>query len=121
MPPQATRARRAAQLAGLLGGLEWVLAALIWDGSHPVTLALFWIGAVLVTVFLLGIGLQLVKRGLFALRLFVACALPLLFWMVAVFAAGAMSDAVVWGFAGTAVVVFAIVQLARPVPVRATL
>ena len=43
----------------------------------------------------------LVKRGLLALRLFVACALPLLFWMVVSFAAtSAADDGIVWGIAG---------------------
>jgi hypothetical protein len=77
---------------------------------------------VLITLLLLEVGMLLVKRGLLALRLFVACALPLLFWMVVAFAASSASDdAFVWGIAGGAVAVFAIVQLARPTPRRATL
>jgi hypothetical protein len=114
---------RAAQLLGLVGGVAWVAAAFLWDGGDdPLELALFWLGAVLVTLDLLDLGMLLVKRGLLALRLFVACALPMLVWMVVVFAAtSASDDGIVWGITGAAVAVFAVVQLARPVPQRATL
>ena len=114
---------RAAQLSGLLGGVAWVAAAFLWEGGDdPLELGLFWLGAVLITLFLLDLGMLLVKRGLLALRLFVAGALPLLVWMVVVFAASSASDdALVWGFTGAVVAVFAVVQLARPIPERATL
>ena len=114
---------RAAQLLGLVGGVAWVAAAFVWDGGEdPVELGLFWLGAVLVTLFLLVLGTLLVKRGLLALRLFVACALPLLVWMVVVFAASSASDdGIVWGLGGAAVGIFAVVLLARPTPERATL
>ena len=94
-----------------------------WDGGDdPLELGLFWAGAALVTVFLLAVGLLLVKRGLLALRLFVACALPLLVWMVVVFAAqAAADDGIVWGVAGAVVVLLAVVLLARPTPRGATL
>jgi hypothetical protein len=114
---------RAAQVVGVLGGVAWVAAFFIWEGGDdPVELGLFWAGAGLVTLFLLELGTLLVKRGLLALRLFVACALPLLFWMVVSFAAtSASDDGIVWGVAGAAVAVFAVVQLARPAPRRETL
>ena len=100
-----------------------MVTAFLWDGGDdPVELGLFWLGAVLVTLFLLDLGLLLVKRGLLALRVFVACALPLLVWMVVAFAASSASDdGPVWGATGAAVAVFAIVLLARPTPDRATL
>ena len=100
-----------------------MVTAFLWDGGDdPIELGLFWVGAVLITLFLLEIGMLLVKRGLLALRLFVACALPLLVWMVVVFAASsADDDGIVWGVAGAAVAVFAVVQLSRPTPQRATL
>ena len=115
--------RRGAQVLGILGGLAWVAAWYVWEGGDdPIELGLFWLGAALVTLFLLELGTLLVKRGLLALRLFVACALPLLFWMVVSFAAtSASDDGLVWGVAGAAVALFAIVQLARPTPQRATL
>ncbi len=120
MPKAVTRA---AQVVGIVGGVAWVVAAFLWEGGDdPVELGLFWLGAALVTLFLLELGTLLVKRGLLALRLFVACALPLLFWMVVSFAAtSASDDGIVWGLAGAAVALFAIVQLARPTPQRATL
>jgi hypothetical protein len=114
---------RAAQVVGLLGGVAWVVVAFLWEGGDdPLELGLFWLGAALVTLFLLELGMLLFKRGLLALRMFVACALPLLFWMVVAFAAtSASDDGVVWGLAGAVVAMFAIVQLARPTPQRATL
>ena len=114
---------RAAQLLGLVGGVAWVVAAFLWGGGDdPLELGLFWVGAVCLTLFLLELGMLLVKRGLLALRLFVACALPLLVWMVVAFAAtSASEDGIVWGIAGAAVAVFAIGQLSRPTPQRATL
>ena len=114
---------RAAQVVGLLGGVAWVAAFFLWEGGDdPVELGLFWAGAALTTLFLLGLGTVLVKRGLLALRLFVACALPLLFWMVVSFVATSTADdAIVWGVAGAAVAVCAVVQLVRPGPQRATL
>ena len=117
------RLTRAAQVIGLLGGLAWVVAAVRWGGGDdPVERGRLWAGSAMITMFLLELGTLLVKRGLLALRLFVACALPLLFWMVVAFAASSASDdAFVWGIAGGAVAVFAIVQLARPTPQRATL
>ena len=117
------RLTRVAQVIGLLGGLAWLVAAFLWDGGEdPVELGLFWAGAATITLFLLELGTLLVKRGLLALRLFVACALPLLFWMVVAFAASSVDDdGIVWGIAGASVTVFAIVQLARPTPQRATL
>jgi hypothetical protein len=117
------RITRAAQVVGLLGGVAWLVTAFLWEGGDdPIELGLFWAGAALITLFLLELGTLLVKRGLLALRLFVACALPLLVWMVIVFAASSASDdAIVWGIAGAVVGVFAIAQLARPTPQRATL
>jgi fucose 4-O-acetylase-like acetyltransferase len=115
--------RMAAQVAGLLGGVAWLVTAFLWEGGDdPIELGLFWAGAVLVTLFLLELGTLQVKRGATALRVFVAVALPLLFWMVVSFAASSMSDdGVVWGVAGAAVLVLAVVQLARPASRRATL
>ena len=117
------RVRRVAQVCGVLGGLAWVAAWALWtDGDEPVQLGLFWGGAAFITFFLLELGTLLVKRGLLALRLFVACALPLLFWMVIAFAADASDDdGIVWGVAGVATTVFAFVLLVRPTPPTATL
>ena len=110
-------------MVGLLGGVAWVVVAFLWEGGDdPLELGLFWAGVALDHLVLPELGMLLVKRGLLALRLFVACALPLLFWMVVVFVASSASDdAVVWGIAGAAVGLFAMVLVARLTPQRATL
>ena len=110
-------------MVGVLGGLAWVAAAFLWEGGDdPLELGLFWAGAALATLFLLELGMLLVKRGLLALRAVRGVRLPLLFWMVVAFAAtSASDDGIVWGLAGAAVAVFAIVQLSRPTAQRATL
>jgi hydrogenase-4 membrane subunit HyfE len=83
---------RAGQLLGVLGGVAWIAAAVVWDGGEdPLELGLFWAGAALVTVFL-------------------------------VFAAQAADDdALIWGIAGGIVLLLAVVLLARPAPRGATL
>ncbi len=73
--------RRAAPLAGLLGGLAWVGAFFAADGGGLET-ALLRAGAVLLTVALFGLGMLLVRSDVLALRVFVAVALPTLVWGV---------------------------------------
>jgi hypothetical protein len=73
--------RRTAQLAGLTGGLAWVVAFFLSDGGSLET-ALLWVGALLLTVALFGLGLLLVRSDVLALRVFVALALPTLVWGV---------------------------------------
>jgi hypothetical protein len=73
--------RRSARLAGLAGGLAWVLAYFLADG-RGLTRAVLWLGAILLTVALFGLGLLLVRSDVLALRVFVALALPTLVWGV---------------------------------------
>jgi hypothetical protein len=73
--------RRTARLAGLTGGLAWVVAFFLSDGGS-LEKALLWVGAVLLTVALFGLGLLLVRSDVLALRVFVALALPTLVWGV---------------------------------------
>jgi hypothetical protein len=73
--------RRTAQLAGLTGGVAWVVAFFLSDGGSLET-ALLWVGALLLTVALFGLGLLLVRSDVLALRVFVALALPTLVWGV---------------------------------------
>jgi hypothetical protein len=73
--------RRSARLAGLAGGLAWVLAYFLADG-RGLTRAVLWVGAILLTVAMLGLGLLLVRSDVLALRVFVALALPTLVWGV---------------------------------------
>jgi hypothetical protein len=73
--------RRTAPLAGLTGGLAWVVAFFLPDGGGVET-ALLWLGAILLTVALFGLGLLLVRSDVLALRVFVGIALPTLVWGV---------------------------------------
>lgn len=73
--------RRTTQLAGLTGGLAWVVAPFLADGGSLKT-TLLWAGAILLTVTLFGLGLLLVRSDVLALRVFVALALPTLVWGV---------------------------------------
>jgi hypothetical protein len=73
--------RRSTRLAGLAGGLSWVIAYFLADGGG-LTRALLWLGAILLSVALVGLGLQLVRGDVLALRVFVALALPTLVWGV---------------------------------------
>jgi hypothetical protein len=73
--------RRSAQLAGLTGGLAWVVALFLHDGASTEA-AVLWVGALLLTVALFGLGLLLVRSDVLALRVFVGLALPALVWSV---------------------------------------
>src|SRR3954471_12204710 len=82
--------RRTAQLAGLAGGLAWVLTLFLDDGS--LERALLWAGTILLTVALFGLGLLLVRSDVLALRVFVALALPTLVWGVFGIVHGSAND-----------------------------
>ncbi|HEX3222005.1 MAG TPA: hypothetical protein VHR35_05495 [Nocardioides sp.] len=82
--------RRAAQVAGLLGGVAWVLAYFLPDGG--VVDVLFPVGAVLLTSALFVLGLMLVRSDFLALRIFVGLALPTLVWGVFGVVHGSASD-----------------------------
>jgi hypothetical protein len=73
--------RRAALVAGLLGGIAWVVAWILPDGGSAADL-LQPVGAVLLTLAMFGLGLRLVRSDFLALRVFVAVALPTLVWGV---------------------------------------
>jgi hypothetical protein len=73
--------RRGAQVAGLLGGIAWVVAYFLPDGGSAATVLLL-VGAVLLTLALFGLGLMLVRSDFLALRVFVGIALPTLVWGV---------------------------------------
>jgi hypothetical protein len=83
--------RRAAQLAGLAGGIAWVLALVLPDGGS-VERVVLWVGAVLLTAALIGLGLLLVRSDVPALRLFVALACPALVWGVFGIVHGSLPD-----------------------------
>jgi hypothetical protein len=83
--------RRAAQIAGLLGGLAWVCAYFLPDDG-PAVRVLLPLGAVLLTLALFALGLMLVRSDFLALRLFVGFALPTLVWGVFGIVHGSVSD-----------------------------
>jgi hypothetical protein len=73
--------RLTTQVAGLTGGVAWVVAFFLSDGGSLESV-LDRAGAVLLTLALFGLGLLLVRGGILALRVFVALALPVLVWGV---------------------------------------
>ena len=83
--------RRTAQLAGLAGGLAWVVTLFLDDGGS-LERALLWAGTILLTVALFGLGLLLVRSDVLALRVFVALALPTLVWGVFGIVHGSAND-----------------------------
>jgi hypothetical protein len=68
-----------AQVAGLLGGIAWVVAYFLPEGGSAADLLLP-AGAVLLTLAMFGLGLLLVRSDFLALRVFVGIALPTLVW-----------------------------------------
>jgi hypothetical protein len=78
--------RRLTQIAGLVGGVVWVLAYFLPDDGAAET-TLLTVGAVLLTIALCGLGLLLVRSDFLALRIFVAIAVPVLVWSVIEWAA----------------------------------
>jgi len=110
-PVTAMGLRRIAQLAGLTGGIAWVLASVLDVGTADDVLR--GLGAVLVTVALLGLGLLLVKSDVMVLRVFVAIALPTLVWGVVALLRDSVSQSVVDVVFGAAVAVISAVMLTR--------
>jgi hypothetical protein len=110
-PVTAMDLRRIAQLAGLTGGIAWVLASVLDAGTAGDVLR--GLGAVLVTVALLGLGLLLVKSDVMVLRVFVAIALPTLVWGVVALLRDSVSQSVVDVVFGAAVAVISAVMLTR--------
>jgi hypothetical protein len=110
-PVTTTDRRRTAQLAGLTGGIAWVLASFLDAGT--VADALRWVGAVLITVALVRLGLALVKSDVMVLRVFVAIALPTLVWGVVSLLRESTSRSVVDVVFGAAVAVISAVMLTR--------
>ena len=103
--------RRLTQIAGLVGGLVWVLASFLPDdGAAQATLLTG--GAVLLTIALCGLGLLLVRSDFPALRIFVAIAVPVLVWGVFGIVHQSLSDPeLVDGVFGAVVAVVSAVRL----------
>jgi hypothetical protein len=102
--------RAAAAVAGLLGGLCWVVA--------PWVDALAWPGAVLLAVAVLGAGAGLVSRSAVWLRCLVAVCFLALVGSVLQVLRDSLDDQGVLAVAGVAAVVVSVAALARrPEPV----
>jgi hypothetical protein len=103
--------RRLTQIAGLGGGVVWVLAYFLPDDGAAET-TLLTVGAVLLTIALCGLGLLLVRSDFLALRIFVAIAVPVLVWSVFGIVHQSLSDPeLVDGVFGAIVAVVSTVRL----------
>ncbi|MFC4787190.1 hypothetical protein ACT8ZV_22125 [Nocardioides sp. MAHUQ-72] len=113
--------RSLARLAGLVGGLCW-LVRLVLDlgGSGGAAGLLHWLGLVLLAVALVGAGAALVSTSATWLRAIVAVAFPLLVWSVLEVLHDGGDPEVIDGLFGLVVAVVAAVAQARsrPEPVR---
>jgi hypothetical protein len=100
------------RLAGVLGGLCWVLRAVLDDGgaSEPLVNALHYGGLALIVIALLGIGAGLVS-GLAALRVVVAICLVALGWAVLEFLHQQYADRGVDGVLGGLLAAYCLVGL----------
>jgi hypothetical protein len=104
--------RTLVRLAGLVGGLSWVVRAVLDDGDGPGSLinALHYGGAALLAIALLGIGAGLVS-GLAALRVVVAVCLVALGWAVLEFLHNQYADRGVDGVVGALVAAYCLAGL----------
>lgn len=103
-----------ARVAGVLGGLCWLVQAILDgpDGPDSVVNALYWGGLALIALALLGIGAGLVS-GLPALRVVVAVCLVVLAWSVVEVLHSQYADATVDGAAGAVLALGCAVGLLR--------
>jgi hypothetical protein len=102
-----------ARLAGVLGGLCWVLRSVLDDGAGPeaVINGLHYGGLALLVIALLGIGAGLVS-GLVALRVVVAVCLVALAWAVLEFLHQQYADRGVDGVLGALMAAYCLAGLA---------
>ena len=100
------------RVAGVLGGLCWVIRAVLDDGDGPESLinGLHYGGMALLVLSLLGIGAGLVS-GLVALRVVVAICLVALAWAILEFLHQQYADRTVDGVLGGLMVVYCLAGL----------
>ena len=111
--------RTAAVLAGLIGGLAWIVAYVLVQLDQPNAAdATGWAGLVLLGVATLAAGAGLVSRSAGWLRVLVAVCFTLLVWSVLQVLAEGADEQVVRAVAGAVAVVVGLVVLARQ-PARA--
>jgi hypothetical protein len=108
----AVTATTLARLAGVLGGLCWLVRAVLDDGDGPESLinALHYGGLALIVIALLGIGAGLVS-GLVALRVVVAICLVALAWAVLEFLHQQYADRGVDGVLGALLAAYCLAGL----------
>jgi hypothetical protein len=105
-----------ARLAGLVGGLCWVVRFLLdlaGSGTGAAADVLHVVGLVLIAVALVGAGAALVSTSATWLRVIVAIAFPLLVWSVLEVLHGAGDPIVIDGVLGLAVAVVAAMATVR--------
>jgi hypothetical protein len=108
-----------ARLAGLLGGLCWLVRLLLdlaGHGTGGLADLLHWVGLLLVAVALVGMGAALVSTSGTWLRAVVGVAFPLLVWSVLEVLHEAGNPRVIDGVVGLAVAVASGVALTRDRP-----
>ena len=106
--------RIAAALAGLLGGLAWVVAFVLDQTDRPEALdALEWAGLALLTVAALAAGAGLVSRSATWLRLLIAVCFALLVWSVMQVLFDGFDDRLVQAVAGAVAALVGIGALIR--------
>lgn len=106
--------RIAAALAGLLGGLAWVVAFVLDQTDRPGALDAFeWAGLALLTVATLAAGAGLVSRSTTWLRLLVAVCFALLVWSVLQVLSDGFDDRLVQAVAGGVAALVSVVALVR--------
>jgi hypothetical protein len=104
-----------ARVAGLLGGVCWVLRAVLdqLDASSAAVDALHWGGMTLVAISLVGLGAGLVSSSATWLRVIVAICAPLLVWSVLEVLREGVADRWVEGGFGALLSVYCLIGLAR--------
>ena len=110
-----------ARVTGLLGGLCWVLRAVLdeLDASAAAVDALHWGGLALIAISLVGLGAGLVSSSATWLRVIVAICAPLLVWSVLEALRQGAADRWVEGGFGALLAVYCVVGLVRARPRRA--
>jgi hypothetical protein len=102
------------RLAGVLGGLTWVVRHFVGVGGVGGVDALRWPGLVLLGLALAGAGAALVSSSAGWLRLIVAVAVPVLVWSVVEVLHDSGDDSLVDALVGGAVALVSLVGLTRP-------
>ena len=104
-----------ARVVGLLGGLCWVVSAVLdeLDGARAAIDAAHWGGLALIAISLVGLGAELVSASATWLRVIVAICAPLLVWSVIEVLRGGLPDRWVVGGFGLLLAAYCTVGLLR--------